>query len=148
MGSFPFKYHINEEKLGRTRNRTQNSGKHRNPVSELFQCIKRTFNSSNTKVHTLQTRALYLGSFRGDPQLSICVFLEFFQLMSLKEHLGPKATLQNNILRLSRNAQNSHGTPKLTQIIQLIKLGHINSYWSAGCPQNSPRICTRTSDWT
>jgi len=32
MGSFPLKYQMNEEKLGRTRNHTQNSGKHRYPV--------------------------------------------------------------------------------------------------------------------
>lgn len=86
MGSFPFKYQINEEKLGRRRNHTQNSGKHRNPVCERFQCFRKTFNSTNIELHTLKS------SLSGPTQRRPST-----------EHLCFPAILSNNILERTEN---------------------------------------------
>lgn len=148
MGSFPFKYQINKEKLGRTRNHTQNSGKHRNPVCELFQCFRKTFNLTDTELHTLQ------GSLSG-----------LTQRRPPTEHLCFPGIHSNNILERSENIQapkpqckiiywdfhvthKIHMAPQKPNELHSSKLGQMNFYWSAGCPQNSPRICPRTSDWT
>lgn len=82
MGSFPFKYQINEEKLGEQETTT------RIQANTELQFV--SYSSASEELLTSLTlscihyKALYLGPFRGDPQLSICVFLEFFQSVSLK----------------------------------------------------------------
>lgn len=92
-------------------------------------------------------RALYLGPLRRDLQLSICVFLEFFQITSLK---GLRTSSpQSKIIYWDFHVMHKiHMAPQKSHKLYSSKLSHINSYWSAGCPQNSPRICVRTSDWT